>query len=75
MDNRVTQFQHFENFHIVLWLVKDLSWCMLLKTLGIVMITPTLLLAFTLRGFIVKKNQSCYIIRPLCCGYVPTQYR
>ena len=43
--DRITKFRHFENFHIVLWLVKDLSWCMLSKTLGVVMITPTLLLA------------------------------
>jgi hypothetical protein len=43
--DRITKFRHFENFHIVLWLVKDLSWCMLSKTMGMVMITPTLLLA------------------------------
>jgi hypothetical protein len=43
--DRISKFRHFENFHIVLWLVKDLSWCMLSKTLGVVMITPTLLLA------------------------------
>jgi hypothetical protein len=43
--NSITKFRHFENFHIVLWLVKDLSWCMLSKTLGVVMIAPTLLLA------------------------------
>jgi hypothetical protein len=43
--DKITKFRHFENFHIVLWLVKDLSWCMLSKTLGVVMITPTLLLA------------------------------
>ena len=43
--NSITKFRHFENFHIVLWLVKDLSWCMLSKTMGMVMITPTLLLA------------------------------
>jgi hypothetical protein len=35
----------FENFHIVLWLVKDLCWCMLSKQLGVIMIAPTLLLA------------------------------
>ena len=34
-----------ENFHILLWLVKDLSWVTLSKGLGILMIAPTLLLA------------------------------
>jgi hypothetical protein len=43
--NKLSRFRHFENFHIVLWLIKDLSWCMLSKTLGVVMIAPTLLLA------------------------------
>ena len=31
-----------ENLHIVFWLMKDISWCMLWRTLGIVMIVPTL---------------------------------
>lgn len=34
-----------ENFHIVLWLFKDLCWVMDLHVLGVVMITPTLLMA------------------------------
>ncbi len=34
-----------ENFHIVLWLLKDLCWVMTWKVAGIVMITPTLLVA------------------------------
>lgn len=43
--DRLIRFRHFENFHIVLWLVKDLSWCMLSKTLGMIMIFPTVALA------------------------------
>jgi hypothetical protein len=31
-----------ENFHIVLWLMKDLCWVMDFQLLGVVMITPTL---------------------------------
>lgn len=34
-----------ENFHIVLWLLKDLCWMMTWKVAGIVMITPTILVA------------------------------
>ena len=45
MEARLEKFRHFENFHIVLWLVKDLCWCMLSKTLGVVMIFPTVALA------------------------------
>jgi len=36
----------FENYHIVLWLVKDLCWAMEWKKLGIFMIIPTVFLAF-----------------------------
>jgi hypothetical protein len=31
-----------ENLHIVFWLMKDISWCMLWRTLGMIMIVPTL---------------------------------
>lgn len=31
-----------ENLHIVFWLVKDLSWAMLWKPLGLLMIIPTI---------------------------------
>ena len=35
----------FENYHIVLWLIKDLCWALVWKPLGIVMIIPTVGLA------------------------------
>ncbi|WP_347259334.1 hypothetical protein [Rudaea sp.] len=31
-----------ENLHIVFWLVKDISWCLMWRTLGMIMIAPTL---------------------------------
>ncbi|MDB5987279.1 MAG: hypothetical protein JWR16_2332 [Nevskia sp.] len=31
-----------ENLHIVFWLMKDISWCMAWRTLGMIMIVPTL---------------------------------
>jgi hypothetical protein len=34
--------RRFENLHIVFWLMKDISWCMLWRGLGIFMIVPTL---------------------------------
>lgn len=47
MDNseNLNRYRPLENFHIVLWLVKDLSWCMLSKTMGLIMIFPTIILA------------------------------
>lgn len=35
----------FENYHIVLWLVKDLCWALVWRPLGIAMIIPTVALA------------------------------
>ncbi len=34
-----------ENFHIVLWLLKDLCWVLLWKPLGLALFVPTLLWA------------------------------
>lgn len=34
-----------ENFHIVLWLLKDLCWVMIWKPLGLAMFVPTLAMA------------------------------
>jgi len=39
------KYRRLENLHIVFWLVKDISWCMIWKVLGIVMIVPTLAVA------------------------------
>lgn len=43
-----------ENLHIVFWLIKDLSWCMLWKPLGILMILPTLAISI----YISWKNRK-----------------
>ncbi|MBM3413092.1 MAG: hypothetical protein FJY19_06920 [Bacteroidetes bacterium] len=34
-----------ENLHIVFWIIKDMSWCMGWKVMGMTMIVPTLLVA------------------------------
>lgn len=36
------KFRKIENLHIVFWLLKDLSWAMLWKPLGLIMIIPTI---------------------------------
>ena len=43
-----------ENFHILLWLIKDLCWASLSTTLGMIMIVPTIGLAF----YITYLNRS-----------------
>lgn len=39
------RFRKIENLHIVFWLIKDLSWAMLWKPLGVAMFIPTFLLS------------------------------
>jgi hypothetical protein len=39
------RFRKMENMHVVFWLIKDMSWCMIWKPLGIAMIFPTLSIA------------------------------
>lgn len=36
------RYRKMENMHIVFWLLKDVSWCMIWKSLGMAMILPTL---------------------------------
>ena len=39
------RYRNMENLHIVFWLLKDISWCMLWKPIGIAMVFPTLIIA------------------------------
>lgn len=39
------RYRRLENLHIVFWLFKDISWCMIWRELGIFMIVPTLSVA------------------------------
>jgi hypothetical protein len=38
-------FRRMENMHVVFWLFKDISWCMIWEELGVIMIIPTLSIA------------------------------
>jgi hypothetical protein len=39
------KYRKMENLHIVFWLFKDISWCLVWHTLGIIMIFPTLIIS------------------------------
>lgn len=39
------RYRKMENMHIVFWLLKDISWCMVWRELGIAMVIPTLTIA------------------------------
>ena len=42
------RYRKMENMHIVFWLFKDISGCMLWKELGIAMVFPTLVVAIVI---------------------------
>lgn len=42
------RYRKMENMHIIFWLLKDISWCMIWKVLGIAMIFPTLLISIVI---------------------------
>ena len=42
------RFRKIENLHIVFWLIKDISWCMIWRPLGIAMVFPTLIIAIVI---------------------------
>jgi len=48
------RFRRMENMHIAFWLMKDISWCMIWRELGIAMIIPTLSVAI----WIAWKNRE-----------------
>ena len=39
------RYRRMENTHIIFWLLKDVSWCMIWKELGLAMIFPTLIIS------------------------------
>lgn len=39
------RFRRIENLHIVLWLIKDMSWALLWKPIGLFMLFPTIIVA------------------------------
>jgi hypothetical protein len=39
------RFRKMENMHIAFWLMKDISWCMIWRELGLAMFLPTLTIA------------------------------
>lgn len=42
------RLSRFDNMHILFWLVKDMSWCLMSKTIGTIMIVPTVIVALVI---------------------------
>lgn len=61
------QLREFENFHIVLWLLKDLCWVSDWKIAGMVMIIPTLFMALYITWRSRKDTADIYHNIAVCC--------
>jgi hypothetical protein len=59
----------YENFHIVLWLMKDTCWLMEWKMAGIVMIVPTIIAAFHIT-WLERKNISDLYHNIVVCNWI-----
>ena len=42
------RLSRFDNMHILFWLVKDMSWCLMSKSIGTIMVAPTITIAFSI---------------------------
>jgi len=54
------RYRKMENLHIVFWLFKDISWCLLWRPLAIAMIIPTLAIA------IIISHRTRHYMSELC---------
>lgn len=64
-----TDIRKFENFHILLWLIKDLCWVIAWKPLGVLMIIPTLLFAIYIT-FINRSDKAELIHNLAVCFWI-----
>lgn len=74
------KFRRTENLHIVFWLVKDMSWAMLWRPLGIIMIFPTVAVAMLITWQTRKlKSELFHNLAVLCwilanCYWMVTEF-
>lgn len=63
------KIRKIENSHIILWLIKDTFWVMDLKTLGMIMIVPTVAVALYL-CFISRNNAKEFYHSLAVCFWI-----
>jgi predicted permease len=57
----------FENIHILLWLLKDLCWVTLSETIAVIMVIPTVALAFYIAWLSRIEKAELYHNLAVCC--------
>jgi hypothetical protein len=56
----------YENIHIPLWLLKDTCWMMEWKTMGVIMIVPTIFVA-ALLAWRTRKDEEFFVNLAILC--------
>lgn len=62
-----SKLRKLENAHVLLWLIKDACWVMELRLPGVLMIVPTLIMAFYLSWTSRKLPDDFYHNLAICC--------
>lgn len=69
------KFRHYENLHIPLWLLKDTCWMLQWKTLGVIMIVPTIIVAIIITiKMRIEKDDEFWINLAICFWIAANSY-
>jgi hypothetical protein len=68
------RFRIAENMHIVFWLIKDMSWAMKFRWLGIGMFIPTLVLALLITWQTRRVRSELYHNLAVTCWIIANGY-
>ena len=68
------KYRRLENLHIVLWLIKDISWLMIWKPLGLFMVIPTLIAALAITWQTRKLRSELFHNLAVVCWIVANSY-
>jgi uncharacterized membrane protein len=68
MENKKINFstRYIENIHVGLWIVKDMFWMLEYKTLGCIMVVPTVIAAIYIVFSSQNKNEIWVNLAVLC---------
>jgi prepilin signal peptidase PulO-like enzyme (type II secretory pathway) len=68
------RFRRIENLHIVFWLLKDISWAMLWKPIGLAMFIPTIAVAVLITWQTRKLASELYHNLAIVCWITANGY-
>jgi quinol-cytochrome oxidoreductase complex cytochrome b subunit len=68
-NSEPTSFRKVDNLHIVLWLIKDMCWVSDFKVVGLMMVIPTILVAFWI-AWINRSDKSDFAHNLAVCCWI-----